>query len=73
MPVSLDPDGFILRTLNRRYCLTDCVESYTGYGEMLMNGILLNNQFIGSYYNDKTRLLGDFGSNLYLVQRIRNT
>jgi alpha-galactosidase len=69
MPVALNPEGFLLRTANRYYAMTDCVEEYSAYGGVLMqNGILLNNQFVGSYYNDKIRLLGDFGSNLYIVQ-----
>jgi len=68
LPVTLNPEGFILRTINKHYSLTDCVETVDAYGEALMGGILLNNQFVGSYYNKNTRLLGDFGSNLYLVQ-----
>ncbi len=71
MPVALNPEGFILRTANKYYALTDCVEDYTAYGGALMdNGILLNNQFVGTYYNERTRLLGDFGSNLYVIQLI---
>lgn len=71
MPVTLDPRGFILRTANKYYALTDCVEEYTAYGEALMDsGVLLGNQFVGSYYNQKIRLLGDFGSNLYVTERL---
>jgi len=69
VPFSVNPDGFLLRTANRYYCLTDCVEEYTGYGDMLMSGIILNNQFMGSHYNKNTRLLGDFGSNLYIIKK----
>ncbi len=69
LPVELNPDGFILRMANRFCCLTDCVETYTGYGDMLTAGILLNNQFMGSYYNSQIRLLGDYGSNLYTIQK----
>lgn len=36
---------------------------------MLKNGVLLNNQFVGSYYNEQTRVLGDFGSSLYLIEK----
>jgi len=68
LPVMLNPEGFILRMANRYYNLTDCVETYTGYGEALMSSVPLNNQFIGSYYNKHIRLLGDFGSNLYIIK-----
>ncbi len=67
MPIELNPDGLILRTANRIYSLQDGVETYHGDGALLSNGILLNNQFVGSGYNEKIRLLGDFGSNLYVV------
>ncbi len=70
LPVTLHPDGLVLRLANRYYALTDCVERYTAYGAALMDGILLNNQFMGSHYNDQTRLLGDFGSNLYVVESV---
>jgi len=33
-----------------------------------MAGIPLNNQFMGSYYNENTRLLGDCGSSLYIIE-----
>lgn len=69
LPVSLNPDGIVLRTIGRFYRLTDCVESYECRGDMLNAGLRLNNQFIGSYYNEHTRLLGDFGSNLYVISR----
>jgi len=69
MPFTLNPEGFLLRTANKFYCLTDCVEKYEGYGDMLMSGIILNNQFMGSHYNKNTRLLGDFGSNIYIIRK----
>jgi len=70
LPVTLNPNGFILRTANRFYDLTDCVETYKCRGSALNAGIPLNNQFMGSHYNDKTRLLGDYGSSLYVIEAI---
>ncbi|MCL2479209.1 MAG: alpha-galactosidase, partial [Treponema sp.] len=70
LPVTLDPNGFILRLVNRIYSLTDCTENYTCSGAELAAGIRLNNQFMGSYYNEKTRLLGDYGSNLYVAEKV---
>lgn len=69
MPITLNPDGFVLRTVGRFYALTDCVETYECHGDMLNAGLRLSNQFIGSHYNDRTRLLGDFGSNLYVITK----
>ena len=67
LPVELNPEGVVLRTADKHYTLTDCVESYLADGAMLEEGILLNNQFMGSWYNEQTRLLGDFGANLYVT------
>ena len=69
LPVELDPRGFILRTANKLYALGDCVESYAASGRQLMCGVHLNNQFIGSGYNENIRLLGDYGASLYLITR----
>jgi alpha-galactosidase len=68
LPVELNPNGFLFSVLNSFKALGDCVETYRGYGEALMHGVLLNSQFIGSGYNPHIRLLGDFGSNLYVIQ-----
>lgn len=69
LPFHVHPDGFLVSILNKFYSLTDCVEEYEGYGDLLESGVKLSNQFVGSYYNSHTRLLGDFGSNLYVIRR----
>lgn len=70
LPLALNPEGCVLRTANRYFALQDCVETYTAYGTVLMDGILLNTGFVGTYYNEHTRLLGDFGSNLYVIETL---
>lgn len=70
LPFSLDPDGFILKTVNKYYAIADCVETYTASGALLDYGILLNNQFMGTYYNNRTQLLGDFGSYVFVTTKI---
>jgi alpha-galactosidase len=67
LPLTLNPNGFILQTANRHYTLTDCVETHECSGEVLNAGVMLNNQFMGGFYTSQTRLLGDFGSNLYTI------
>lgn len=71
MPVELDPNGFALRCANKFYKLNDAVETYEADGKLLSHGVMLNNQFIGSHYNENTRLLGDFGSSLYVIKEIK--
>lgn len=70
VPFSINPEGWLLSFVNKHYCLSDCAEEYVVSGDLLRKGILLNNQFMGSYYNKDTRILGDFGSNLYITRRV---
>lgn len=67
-PIKLKTDGVVLRNVDKNFSLADGHESYTCYGDALNFGINLEMQYQGSGYNDKIRLLGDFGSNLYLIK-----
>jgi len=69
LPVPLDPEGFILRTVNKLYALPDGVESFETSGAVLMSGISPNDQFVGTGYSPALHLLGDFGSVLYVAER----
>ena len=68
LPVRLNPDGWLFSLINRYYTLTDCVECYQGCGRALMDGVMLNNQFIGTGQNPQVRLLSDYGSSLYVIE-----
>ena len=70
LPVKLKPEGLILRTANKVYCMKEGTEEFEGSGECFNGGVQLNNQYLGTGYNDKLRLFGDFGSNLYLTTKI---
>ncbi len=71
LPVRLSTEGFILRFINNIYSLKDAREEYTASGEQILSGIRLNQQFNGTYYNDSIRLLGDYGSTLYVIEKIK--
>lgn len=66
-PMRLDPRGVVLGAVNRVHSLRDAAEEYTGTGALLAAGVRLEHQFQGTYYNPRTRLLGDYGSTLYVV------
>ncbi|MDR2896886.1 MAG: alpha-galactosidase [Propionibacteriaceae bacterium] len=70
LPVELNPNGRAIRLIDQHYRLTDAVEQYQATGGLLADGLNLNNQFIGAGYNAQLRMLGDFGSNLYLISRL---
>ena len=69
-PIALRSDGFILRTVDRHFALTDGEESYTCSGEALQSGIPLAMQYSGTGYNQNIRVTGDFGSTMYTVAEI---
>jgi len=71
LPIRINPNGFLFRLIDRFYALSDCVERYSGSGRQLMQGIALNTPFIGTYYNENTRLLGDYDSNLYQISALQ--
>jgi alpha-galactosidase len=69
LPFDVNPNGPLIRWIDRLYALSDCVETYSADGSTLMQGLHLNNQFIGTGYNTHVRMLGDFGSSLYEIRR----
>ena len=69
MPVELNPDGIIMRVVNRHYSMKDCTEAYICSKKALEAGIPLNEQYVGTGHNEHLRMLGDFGSNLYITSK----
>jgi alpha-galactosidase len=68
LPVKLHPDGLVLHTANRVHSLPGCEEDYCCSDAALRAGIPLKNQFSGTGYNKDVRMLGDFGSDLYVTE-----
>ena len=69
-PVELKPDGIIMSLANRHFSLADSEESFICSSNALESGIPLSSQFIGTGYNKNLRVLGDFGSYIYITERI---
>ena len=67
-PMSIDPNGAILRTADKHYGLDDGAEGYHVSGSALTSGIMLQPLFRGTGYDKNQRTQGDFGSNLYLIE-----
>lgn len=70
LPVRIKPDSALFAILASHYRLADGVEDYTVTGEQLEEGVPLSMQFMGSWYDPSTRLLSDFGSQLYVIDKI---
>ena len=69
-PVKLRADGLVLRLADRHFAMTDGQEDYTCSGEALRAGISLAMQYSGTGYSPDLRILGDWGSSLYVAEEM---
>ena len=70
VPVSIDPNGVILRTADHHYALPDGEDRFTASGSALCSGVMLSHRFSGTGYDKKDRVQGDFSSNVYIVEEV---
>ena len=69
LPFKVNERGFIINTVCKYVTMPGEKESYKLSGSALMNGALkLNQQWMGTGFNDSVRALGDFGSRLYYIK-----
>ena len=66
-PIHLKADGAVVRFADRHFSMKDGAESYTCCGETLRAGVNLAMQYSGTGYSADLRILGDFGSSMYLA------
>ncbi len=72
--VQMKNDGLLQQIVSQKYSLDNEVEHYFVAGDMLAYaGIKLNQQFGGTGFDSQTRVLGDFGSRLYVIKRVLPT
>lgn len=69
-PVSIDPNGTLLRIADRHFSLPAGEEMLTVSGGALTSGILLRPLFRGTGYDQNQRTQGDFGSDVYIVEEV---
>ncbi|AEC01994.1 alpha-galactosidase [Parasphaerochaeta coccoides] len=68
-PITLKPDGLVLRLVDHYRGVPDGRESYSCKGDTLMSGLHLATTFLGTGHNEHIRLMGDYGSSLYVIKR----
>ncbi len=68
LPIKLDPNKFLFRLISKFKQLDNGTENVKLLEEALMHGYKLKQQFMGTYYNDQTRIMGDFGSQIYIIK-----
>ena len=67
-PVSLNPNGVVLRTADRHFTMEDGTHQGNATGSALMAGIPMLPAFRGTGYDTNQRTQLDFGSNLYIIE-----
>jgi len=67
-PVDIDPNGALLRMVDRRFTLPDGEEDYTVSGAALESGITLMPRFRGTGYDKRQHTHADFGSDVYVIR-----
>lgn len=70
MPMNLDPNGLIVHAADARVPLKDGCEDFSASGAALMHGVPLLPLFRGTGYDEKQRTQGDFGSNVYVIEKV---
>jgi len=68
-PVKLNPGGIVLHEAGKFLTVKDAAEEFTEKGAVLMQGFVPQNLFAGTGYDGRQRLVGDFGSELYLISK----
>ena len=68
LPIKLNPKKALFRLVSRFKKLDNATEEVLLSGQTLMHGYKMKQQFMGTYYNDQTRILGDFGSQIYIIK-----
>ncbi len=70
-PVAITEGGILQSVVDKVYMLESEEETYEAYGDLLMHaGIKLKQQFIGTGYDENTRVMGDFSSRLYNIKTV---
>jgi len=68
LPIKLNPNKFLFRLISRFKQLDNATEDVVLSGGALMHGYKMKQQFMGTYYNNQIRILGDFGSQIYIIK-----
>lgn len=70
LPIHLNPEGWLVNFISKHKTIPGEQESYLVYGSVLNNrGLILNPEWSASGMNDGIRIMEDFGSRLYLINK----
>jgi len=71
LPIHLNANGLLFHLLKNRYLMKAEEIDLVYSGQVIANhGINLLQNFIGTGYNESVRLMGDYGSRMYLLKQV---
>lgn len=68
-PVPINPNGAVLRIADSRFTMPSGADSGEASGAALESGIMLLPGFRGTGYDQNQRTTGDFGSDIYIIEK----
>ena len=68
-PVKINPNGVVFNSVGQHFHLNDTPEDLSLSGSSLASGFVPRNLFSGTGYNGLQRIIGDGGSELYLITK----
>lgn len=73
LPVRVNSSGALISTIAWVKGIDSGVQNNTVSGSVLNNqALVLNLEWSGSGLNDKVRVMGDYGSRMYLINEVKN-
>ena len=69
VPVKVNPRGVVMNAADALYVMPECAENEEATGAALMSGMRLADRFRGTGYNDSIRMIRDFCSRVYVIQK----
>ncbi len=69
-PVHVKPDSMMHNILAKFITMPGETEDYITYGDVLMQGVKLNQAYSGTGYDENTRYFTDFSSRIYFMENI---
>lgn len=68
LPIKINPNKALFRLISKFKQLDNATEEAFISGNVGTFGYKMKQQFMGTYYNEETRILGDFGSQIYTLK-----
>lgn len=70
-PINITEGGLLQSAVDKFYGMESEEESYVALGDLLMYaGIKLKQRFVGTGYDENTRVMGDFSSRMYYIKQV---